>query len=156
MDGGGGGYRGGGRNNYQGGGGGGGGHHKRKFQGGGDHQQRYSQQRRDADEGGDGTRPLLAKLIKCADVPRVSMRAEKRIDPILLFLLRSFVVFFFPSLPSFLNLFSSFFFSLSLTRIKRHTQQPQGAAPPEEEVLAVAKELRRELDGPREETVGEK
>ena len=83
MDGGGGGggYRGGGRNNYHGGGGGGGHHNKRKFQGGGggDHQQqRYSQQRRDADEGGDGTRPLLAKLIKCADVPRVSKEWDKK------------------------------------------------------------------------------
>jgi len=80
MDGG-GGYRGGGRNNHGGGGGGGGGGHKRKFQGGGgDHQ--HHQQRRDADEGGDGTRPLLAKLIKCADVPRVSVKKRERSNPL--------------------------------------------------------------------------
>lgn len=156
MDGGGGGggYRGGGgggRNNYHGRGGGG--HqHKRKFQGGGgSHDQRYSHQRRDADEGGDGTRPLLAKLIKCADVPRVSfffffLRERKigsatgdrrcRRFP----LRRRLVAASTSSLTP---------FPLS----SKQQQQPQGAAPPEEEVLAVAKELRRELDGPREETV---
>ena len=37
---------------------------------------------RDADEGGDGTRPLLAKLIKCADVPRVSVKKRERSNPL--------------------------------------------------------------------------
>ena len=43
--------------------------------------------------------------------------------------------------------------SLSPPHSSKPQRQPQGAAPPGEEVLAVAKELRRELNGPREETV---
>jgi len=158
MDGGGGGggYRqgggggGGGRNNNYGGGGGG--HHhqgnKRKFDGG-QQQQHYSQQRRDADEGGDGTRPLLAKLIKCADVPRVSFwrRERRKYDHFAGAIVRRFL-----SAPTFSSLSHLSLFH----QTKPNNQQPQGSAPPAEEILAVAKELRRELNTKREDTVRER